>query len=286
MSKAEDFLVEIGTEELPPKALRSLMVAFGDNLEAAIDDARLAHGDVHVYASPRRLAVMIEKLVLGQDDRKVSQKGPPVSVAFDDDGNITPAGAAFAKKCGVEPGAVGRTTTDKGEWLSCEVVEPGLSTTELIPTLIEKSLVALPIPRRMRWGAGDAEFVRPIHWVVMLHGADVIKTTVMGIATGNQSRGHRFHCASPVTVGAPSEYLRSLEKNGRVIADFEKRRGLVRDGVEALAAKAGGTFFAHSSKSTSTEQRLIAKLKRIRRPCVNGVCGLSHCLGKPRSFTG
>jgi len=247
MSKAEDFLVEIGTEELPPKALRSLMVAFGDNLETAIDEARLAHGHVHVYASPRRLAVMIDKLVSGQDARTVSQKGPPVSVAFDDDDNITPAGAAFAKKCGVEPGALGRTTTDKGEWLSCDVVEPGLSTAELIPALIEKALAALPIPRRMRWGAGEAEFVRPIHWVVLLHGADVIKTTVMGIAAGNQSRGHRFHCASPVTIKAPSDYLRALEKEGRVIADFERRHDLVRDGVGALAAAAGGNVVGGES---------------------------------------
>jgi glycyl-tRNA synthetase beta chain len=240
MSKAEDFLAEIGTEELPPKALRSLMVAFGDNLEAAIDAARLAHGEVHVYASPRRLAVMIEQLVPGQDDRNVSQKGPPVSVAFDDAGNITPAGAAFAKKCGVEPSALGRTTTDKGEWLSCDVVEPGQTTAELLPALIEKALAALPIPRRMRWGAGDAEFVRPIHWVVLLHGAEVIEASVMGIAASNQTRGHRFHTTSPLTLKAPADYLRTLEKDGRVIADFENRRDLVRDGVAALAEEAGG----------------------------------------------
>jgi glycyl-tRNA synthetase beta chain len=240
MSKAEDFLAEIGTEELPPKALRSLMVAFGDNLEAAIDEARLAHGEVHVYASPRRLAVMIEQLVPGQDDRNVSQKGPPVSVAFDDAGNITPAGAAFAKKCGVEPSALGRTTTDKGEWLSCDVVEPGQTTAELLPALIEKALAALPIPRRMRWGAGDAEFVRPIHWVVLLHGAEVIEASVMGIAASNQTRGHRFHTTSPLTLKAPADYLRTLEKDGRVIADFENRRDLVRDGVAALAEEAGG----------------------------------------------
>jgi glycyl-tRNA synthetase beta chain len=240
MSKADDFLVEIGTEELPPKALRSLMEAFGDNLEAAVDAAHLDHGGVHVYASPRRLAVMIEALVPGQQDRKVSQKGPPVTVAFDDDGNITPAGAAFARKCGVEPADLGRTKTDKGEWLSCDVVEPGQSTAELMPTLIEKSLAALPIPRRMRWGAGEAEFVRPIHWVVLLHGKDVIAATIMGIAAGNQSRGHRFHSTSPVTITAPSDYLRALEEDGHVIADFERRRTLVREGVAALAAEAGG----------------------------------------------
>jgi glycyl-tRNA synthetase beta chain len=247
MSKSEDFLVEIGTEELPPKALRSLMVAFGENLEAAIDDARLGHGEVHAFASPRRLAVMIDELAVGQDDRKVTMKGPPVAVAFDDDGNITPAGTAFAKKCGVEPGGLGRTTTDKGEWLSCDVVEPGQSTAELMPALVEKALAALPIPRRMRWGAGDAEFVRPVHWVVLLHGADVIKTSVMGVATGNRSRGHRFHCAAPVTIKAPSDYLHALEKEGRVIADFARRRDIIHSGVAALAAEAGGNAVGSES---------------------------------------
>ncbi|MDH3363534.1 MAG: glycine--tRNA ligase subunit beta, partial [Gammaproteobacteria bacterium] len=125
MSKANDFLVEIGTEELPPKALRTLMGAFAGSLEAAVDDARLAHGAVHAYASPRRLAVLIEELQAGQEDRKTSQKGPPVSIAFDDDGNITPAGEAFASKCGVAIAELGRVTTDKGEWLSCDIVETG-----------------------------------------------------------------------------------------------------------------------------------------------------------------
>jgi len=241
MSNGADFLVEIGTEELPPRALRSLMVAFGDNLEAAVDDARLAHGDVHVYASPRRLAVMIERLAPGQDDRKVSQKGPPVSVAYDDDGNVTAAGKAFAEKCGVAPDALGRTVTDKGEWLSCDVVEPGHTTAELVPALLEQSLAALPIPRRMRWGAGDAEFVRPVHWVVLLHGADVIEATVLGVTAGRQSRGHRFQGTSPLTITAPSDYLRALEDEGHVIADFQRRRELVQSGVEALAAEAGGS---------------------------------------------
>lgn len=241
MTKAADFLVEIGTEELPPKALRSLMTAFANALTTSVDDARLEHGGVHGYASPRRLAVLIEHLAGGQADRKTTQKGPPVAIAFDDDGKLTAAGEAFARKCGVDASALSRTSTDKGEWLSCDVTEPGQSAADLMPGLVEKALAALPIPRRMRWGAGDAEFVRPVHWVVLLHGSKAIKASVLGIATGNKSRGHRFHSAGAIKITSPAEYLQTLEERGHVIADFDRRRALVRDGVEAAAKKAGGT---------------------------------------------
>ena len=139
MSKAADFLVEIGTEELPPKALRSLMTAVADALTASVNDARLERGDVHGYASPRRLAVFIEQLGRGQPDRKTTQKGPPVAIAFDDSGDLTAAGKAFAKKCGVNPSALRRTKTDKGEWLSCDVTEPGQTAAELMPGRIRAS---------------------------------------------------------------------------------------------------------------------------------------------------
>lgn len=238
--KSADFLVEIGTEELPPKALRSLMDAFAENLAAAVDEARLAHGNVHAFASPRRLAVLIEALALGQEDRKVSQKGPPVSVAFDDEGKPKPPAIAFAKKCGVDVDALERTATDKGEWLSYELAEDGLTSAELMPELIEKALAALPIPRRMRWGAGDAEFVRPVHWVVLLHGKQTIDGSVLGIAAGNESRGHRFHSTGTIKITEPSKYLEVLEKKGHVIADFERRRRMVEEGVAGEANKAGG----------------------------------------------
>ena len=241
MSKARHFLVEIGTEELPPKALRALMDAFAAGLEAGIDNARLKHGAVKRYASPRRLAVLIDELANGQDDHVSQQKGPPVAIAFDDDGNLTAAGKAFAKKCGVEPDALGRTSTGKGEWLSCEVVERGQTTAELMPGLVEEALAALPIPRRMRWGAGAAEFVRPVHWIVMLHGATVVEADIMGVTSGNESRGHRFMGEPTVALAKASDYLSALEKRGSVIADFERRRALVVDGVTAEAKAVGGS---------------------------------------------
>jgi glycyl-tRNA synthetase beta chain len=242
MSTADDFLVEIGTEELPPKALRALMTAFAASLETAVDEARLAHGAVHAYASSRRLSVLLEKLALTQDSREVSQKGPPVSVAFDADGNITPAGSAFARKCGIDVSELGRTKSDKGEWLSCDIVEAGETANAIMPGLVEQALASLPIPRRMRWGAGEVEFVRPVRWVILLHGSAVLDASILGIKAGNQSRGHRFHCAKPVTIKKPSDYLETLEKDGYVLADFEQRRELVCKGVDAAAKTCGGNI--------------------------------------------
>ncbi len=242
MSRNDDFLVEIGTEELPPKALRSLMEAFGENLRAAIDDARLAHGSVHTYASPRRLTVLVEKLALRQEDREVEQKGPPVKIAFDDNDSPTPAATAFATKCGVAVEDLDRDQTPKGEWLFFRSLEPGKSAAELLPDLVERALAALPVPRRMRWGAGDAEFVRPVHWVVLLHGKDFIDAPIMGVHAGRESRGHRFHSQGPIAIETPGDYLKVLEKDGHVIADFVRRREMVREGVNAAAEHAGGNI--------------------------------------------
>jgi glycyl-tRNA synthetase beta chain len=241
MSDAADLLVEIGTEELPPKALRALMEAFAANMGAGLDEARLGHGAVRPYASPRRLAVVVESLAMAQEDRRVTQKGPPVSVAFDADGNMTAAGLAFAGKCGVEPGALGRTSTGKGEWLSCDTVEQGKAAAELLPPLIEAALNALPIPRRMRWGSSDAEFVRPVHWVVLLHGSLPIAATIMGAPAGRESRGHRFHAPGALPIDSPAAYAETLETRGRVIADYERRRRLIVEAAGAAARDAGGT---------------------------------------------
>lgn len=240
MSKAKDFLVEIGTEELPPKALRSLMQAFGEKLLAGIDSARLGHGEMHTFSSPRRLAVLVAGLSARQEDRDVEQKGPPTKIAFGKDGKPTPAAEAFAKKCGVAVDDLGRSKSEKGEWLTYKNAEKGQTVTELLPELIESALNALPIPRRMRWGAGDAEFVRPVHWVVMLHGSKAIKGRVFGIESGSASRGHRFHSSGPIAIKSTEAYLETLEKDGYVIADYDRRRELVRAGVEAAAKKAGG----------------------------------------------
>lgn len=235
-----DLLVEIGTEELPPKALDALMTTFGASLAAACDSARLDHGDVHAYASPRRLAVLVEDLAMSQADRRVTQKGPPVSVAFDDDGNPKPAATAFAEKCGVGVDELDRQKTDKGEWLCYEVVEKGEPAALLLPGLVEEALGTLPIPRRMRWGEGDIEFVRPVHWIVLLHGDAVVDGEILGLAAGRETRGHRFHADGPIEIRRPADYLSTLEETGYVVADARKRKAMIEEGVRKLAAEAGG----------------------------------------------
>ena len=235
-----DFLVELGTEELPPKALRPLMEAFGQLLEAGLDDARLEHGAVETYASPRRLAVIVRGLADAQPSRTIEQKGPPVRIAFNDAGEAQPPALAFAKKCGVEVGDLDRTSTDKGEWLTFTASEEGRPASELIGGIVETALGRLPIPRRMRWGDGDAEFVRPVHWLVMLHGSDVVDTSVLGFAAGRESAGHRFHSTEPVSIADPSSYLDALESKGHVIADFARRRAMIEAGVASAAAEIGG----------------------------------------------
>lgn len=240
MSRVDDFLVEIGTEELPPKALQSLMTAFAEKLGEKLDEARLEHGALDAYASPRRLAVLVHDLALQQEDRDVEQKGPPLRIAFDDDGNATAAAEAFAKKCGVGVADLERQQTDKGEWLCYRSSVAGKTASELVPECIESALSALPIPRRMRWGAHEVEFVRPVHWVLLLHGKHGIDANILGIGSGNTTRGHRFHSDTAITIASPDEYLRKLENDGYVIADFERRRDMVRESVESAAAAAGG----------------------------------------------
>jgi len=239
-----DFLVEIGTEELPPKALRKLMLAFSGNLGRLLSDSRLEHGEIRAFASPRRIAAIVTGLAMAQEAREVDARGPPVSVAFDDKGEAKPAALAFARKCGVEVAALARTKTDKGEWLSYRSVETGAAATSLLPDIVEKALQNLPVPRRMRWGASDIEFVRPVHWIVMLHGKDVVPGVVLGHASGNSTLGHRFLSAGEITISEPKEYPGLLEKEGFVLADFDARERVIRDQVAAAASAAGGSATA------------------------------------------
>ncbi len=237
---ARDFLVEIGTEELPPKALRGLMDAFAGGLASLLDSERLEHGAVRAFASPRRLAVHVAALAMAQPDRDVEHKGPPVAVAFDKSGKPTRAAEAFAGKCGVAVDSLERVETPKGAWLAARTTETGRSAAALMPDVVQRALDGLPIPRRMRWGNNDAEFVRPVHWVLMLHGTDVVPGEVLGIQAADTTRGHRFHAPGPLTVADPGLYETLLEEQGFVIADFRARRQRIEDGVRKAAADEGG----------------------------------------------
>ncbi len=235
----QDFLVELGTEELPPKALKTLSDAFTQGIAKGLADAGIAHGAIEPFAAPRRLAVRVRDLADAQPDKPVEKRGPAVKAAFDDAGNPTRALTGFATSLGVTPDQLDTLETDKGAWVVYRTVEQGKPTAELLPQLIEQSLAALPIPKRMRWGAHRTEFVRPVHWLVLLYGNKVIDTPVMGLTPGNQTRGHRFHCPKTLIVPTPNDYEVVLREEGRVIANFEERREVIRSGVAAIAEQEG-----------------------------------------------
>lgn len=230
-----DFLFELGVEEMPPKALETLSEALCQHLVKSIDEAGIPHGEVRRFATPRRLAVRVADLADRQPDRTVERRGPPLSAAFDAAGAPTQAALAFARGCGVAVDALERWKTDKGAWLRYSGMERGAETTSLLPGFVTAALAALPIPKRMRWGANTAEFVRPVHWVVMLYGESVVPAQVLGLSTNRITYGHRFHAPKPITLARPADYEAALEK-AKVIADAVRRREIIRTRVTRLAA--------------------------------------------------
>ncbi len=235
-----DFLVEIGTEELPPKALGRLEGALRDALVEGLAQAGLHHGEVDSFATPRRLAVRVRELAARQPEHTVERKGPAVQAAFDADGRPTKAALGFARSCGVEVTDLERIQTDKGERLLYRAVRPGRPAMELLPGLVNESLGRLPIPKRMRWGEGDVEFARPVHWLVMLYGTVVVEAGVLGVHAGRQTRGHRFHHPGPIALETPADYESRLRDPGRVLASRSERARRIREQVEARAAEVGG----------------------------------------------
>ncbi len=235
-----DLLIEIGTEELPPKALRRLSEAFSEGVLQGLAKAELAHGEATSFAAPRRLAILVRSLAEGQADREVERRGPALTAAFDAQGNVTKAAQGFARSCGVEVGDLEKLETDKGAWLVHRSHEEGKPTAELIPGIVQASLDGLPIPKRMRWGSLDAEFVRPVHWVVLLFGDRVIDAEILCAKAGRETRGHRFHHPEPIYLGEPTAYAPLLETEGHVIADFAARREAIRGQVMEAADRLGG----------------------------------------------
>ncbi|MBW4050427.1 MAG: glycine--tRNA ligase subunit beta [Proteobacteria bacterium] len=235
-----DFLVEIGTEELPPKALRLLERAFAGGFAAGLAKAGLAHGELRSFATPRRLAILVRRLAARQPDQKIERRGPPLNAAFDAEGLATRAAQAFAASCQAPVADLQRREESKGTFLYYIGVKAGAAAVELLPGLVQSALDALPIPRRMRWGAGEAQFVRPVHWIAMLYGNELVPATLLDTPSGNLTRGHRFHAPKPLRLSSPAGYERTLRNRGHVIADFETRRSLVRERVEAVAGELGG----------------------------------------------
>ena len=227
-----DFLFELGTEELPPKSLQTLQNALRDSIVKQLAALNLTHGPVTAYATPRRLAVIIDQLQLQQADRQESRRGPSLSAP-------EKAAQGFARSCGVELAALEVIDTDKGQYYNFEKNVSGAATSSLLAAVIEQALADLPIAKRMRWGASRADFVRPVHWFILMLNNELVDANVFGLSNSRETRGHRFHCQQAITINSPASYAQQLREEGQVIVDIAERKQIIRDQVAVEAKKVG-----------------------------------------------
>ncbi|HET8705414.1 MAG TPA: glycine--tRNA ligase subunit beta, partial [Pseudomonadales bacterium] len=235
MSAQADFLFELGSEELPPKALSKFMAALQTEVEKGLADAQLNYAKLSVFAAPRRLAVLVHGLALAQPDRTVERKGPALAAAYDANGNPTKAAEGFAKSCGVAFADLEKMETPQGAWLVFRKDEAGQPAEKLLPGIVSSALDKLPIPKRMRWGARKEQFVRPVHWLIMLLGEKVIPCEILGLKSGQTSFGHRVHCGKALTIVQPANYEAQLAEQGYVLANFATRKQKIQREVAAIA---------------------------------------------------
>ncbi len=242
MEQKQDLLIEIGTEELPPTALKRLSEAFGDGISRQLAEHELTHGPISLFATPRRLALLVQDAAPRQPDRETLRRGPALAAAFDGSGAPTKAASGFARSCGVEVSDLAREETPKGVWLVYRQQVEGQPITALLPLLITHALEQLPIPKRMRWGSGDEEFVRPLHWVCVLCGHDTVPGQILGVEIGNRSRGHRFHHPDSVIIESPETYVATLRS-----AHVEPSFGIRRERITAQVAELAASIQGHAS---------------------------------------
>jgi len=240
VEEIHDLLVEIGTEELPPKSLRVLSEAFRKGFENRLRKHQLGFSKIEPFATPRRLGLLVRDLTSRQPDQEVMRKGPALQAAFDAQGRPTIAASGFARSCGVSVEELQREETPKGTWLVFRQVQPGRSTRELVPDMTAKALETLPISKPMRWGEQDNEFVRPVHWVTIVFGEDPIVGRLFGIDSDGLTRGHRFQAPAALPIPSASRYVEILRTQGKVEPSFPKRREMIRSQVQTLAEEAGG----------------------------------------------
>ena len=240
MNQRHDLLIELGTEELPPTALKRLALAFRDGVTQRLDAAKIEYGAVQWYASPRRLAVLIAAVADRQPDSLIEKRGPALAVAFDAAGAPTPAAAGFARAVNADVAELTHLVTDKGAWLAHRTVASGRPLSDLLSSWIADMLKALPIPKRMRWGEAEFSFVRPIQWLTVLHGDQTLDCIVHGLRADRVTHGHRFMAAGPIVLNAAHEYPARLRREGYVIAAFDERRAVIETQVNALAQSFNG----------------------------------------------
>ena len=239
-SAVKDLLIEIGTEELPPTTLNKLSTAFYNGVKEGLEKAGLSFAEIKKFAAPRRLALVINGLDVQQKDKMAERRGPAIAAAFDEEGCPSKAAEGFARSCGVKVEELEKLETDKGAWLNFKSVQKGSATSDLIADIVQSSLDKLPIAKRMRWADLDAQFVRPVHWLILLFGDDVIDAEILSVKSGRETRGHRFHHPETITIPSPSEYEMLLETHGKVIADFDRRKEAVRGQVNEIALTVKG----------------------------------------------
>ncbi len=239
-NNTQDFLVELGTEELPPKALKKLAAAFQAGIESHLKEKGLNFESSKLFAAPRRLALRLKSLDVIGATSKVEKFGPYSNVAFDNDGNPTKAAQGFARANKVSFEEVGRITDEKGERLYYAQEIPGATATAELPVAISDSLNKLPIAKRMRWGASRIEFVRPVHWLIMLLDNKVIEADILGVKSNYFTKGHRFHANREIAITSPDAYESILKEQGKVLADYDVRKEIIRAQVKAEGEKLGG----------------------------------------------
>ncbi len=241
MNAGKSLLIELGTEELPPRALDELSAAFLRGIVGGLAARGVSAGldQAMAYASPRRLAAFIPAVAAAQPEQAIERRGPAVAAALDAEGQPSKALLGFAQSCGVEVDQLEKLETDKGAWFVWRAVKPGRPLAALLPEIIDEALKALPIPRPMRWADHDYSFVRPVHWLVILHGADIVDGEVLGLASGRKSRGHRFMHPQPVHVADADGWLDAMRAT-KVLADPRERRQRIHDQIELAAQGTGG----------------------------------------------
>ncbi|MCX9534668.1 glycine--tRNA ligase subunit beta [Vibrio cholerae] len=237
---AKEFLIELGTEELPPKQLRTLAEAFAANFAAELATADIAHEGVTWFATPRRLALKVANLAESQPDRVVEKRGPAVNVAFDADGKPTKAAEGWARGNGITVEQAERLVTDKGEWLLFKEQVQGQQTASVVVEMAAKALANLPIAKPMRWGDKETQFIRPVKTLTILFGSELIQGEILGVASARTLRGHRFMGEAEFTIESAEQYPAILEERGKVIADYATRKAMIIEGSQQAAQQLGG----------------------------------------------
>jgi glycyl-tRNA synthetase beta chain len=272
--RTNNLLVEIGTEELPPKSLANLAKAFADNTRTELEKAEFPFNDILWYATPRRIAIKIDGLAEQQSDKLVEKRGPAVSAAFDEQGNPTRAAEGWARSNGIQASEAERLVTDKGEWLLYRAEIKGQNIASLLESIIVSALTKLPIPKPMRWGANTTQFIRPVHTVTMLYGDEVIAATVLGVNSARKIMGHRFHGEKHFELSHADDYLPMLEKH-YVLADFGQRKSKIRREINSVSR-------AENATADASEALLDEVTSLVEWPVVLTACFDESFLAVPK----